>query len=119
MNINNLYFFDANRRESQDSMRMKGYRNPASTRSLTREGHSKTTIKGITMRTAEDVYELGLYANDCCNEELIFDEGDTFSRCPRCHSLCNWKLEASITRVNDLEDESMAKKSRYALLTWP
>ena len=65
------------------------------------------------MRTAEDVYELGLYANDCCNEELIFDEGDRFSRCPRCHSLCNWKLEASITRVNDLEDESMAK-SRYA-----
>ena len=50
-----------------------------------------------TMRTSEDVHELGLYANDCCSEELIFDEGDTFWRCPRCHHLCCWELESKIT----------------------
>ena len=49
------------------------------------------------MRTSEDVRELGLYQNDCCSEELIFDEGDTFWRCPRCHDLCCWELESKIT----------------------
>ena len=50
------------------------------------------------MRTSEDVHELGLYTNDCCSEELIFDEGDTFWRCPRCHHLCCWELESKITK---------------------
>jgi len=53
------------------------------------------------MRTAEDVHELGLYANDCCSEELIFDKGDTFWRCPRCRHLCTWELKAKITKESD------------------
>jgi hypothetical protein len=50
------------------------------------------------MKTSEDVFELGLYSNDCCNQELIFDKGDTFWRCPRCHGLCGWELDSKITR---------------------
>ena len=50
------------------------------------------------MKTSEDVHVLGLYSNDCCDEELIFDEGDTFWRCPRCQHLCLWELESQITR---------------------
>jgi hypothetical protein len=50
------------------------------------------------MRTSEDVHELALYSNDCCNEELIFDDGDTFWRCPRCHHLCTWELESKIAK---------------------
>ena len=61
----------------------------------------KNTIKEIKMRTAEDVHELGLYANDCCSEELIFDKGDTFWRCPRCRHLCTWELQAKITKEPD------------------
>ncbi|OLD57767.1 MAG: hypothetical protein AUI54_01570 [Acidobacteria bacterium 13_1_40CM_2_56_5] len=55
------------------------------------------------MRTFDDVFELGLYSNECCNQELIFDEGDMFGRCPRCQDLCHWVLEAKITRDADLE----------------
>lgn len=49
-------------------------------------------------RTSEDVHVLGLYMNDCCDEELIFDVGDTFWRCPRCQRLCLWELESKITK---------------------
>jgi len=55
-------------------------------------------MKASAMRTSEDVHELGLYSNNCCNEELIFDKGDTFWRCPRCQSLCQWELESKITK---------------------
>jgi hypothetical protein len=55
------------------------------------------------MKTSEDVRELGLYANDCCEEELIFDKGDTFWRCPRCQNLCRWELEEKITRDTELD----------------
>jgi len=54
------------------------------------------------MKTSEDVYVLGLYSNDCCNEELIFDEGDTFWRCPQCQNLCRWELSQRITKEDDI-----------------
>jgi hypothetical protein len=54
------------------------------------------------MKTSEDVYVLGLYSNDCCNAELIFDENDTFWRCPRCHNLCRWELSQLITKEDDV-----------------
>jgi hypothetical protein len=52
------------------------------------------------MRTSEDVFELGLYASSCCNQELIFDIGDTFCRCPGCKGLCDWELECKITPID-------------------
>jgi hypothetical protein len=55
------------------------------------------------MRTSEDVLELGLYTSDCCNQELIFDTGDTFCRCPGCESLCRWELESRITPIDAIE----------------
>jgi hypothetical protein len=48
------------------------------------------------MKTFEDVRQLGLYLNECCSEELISDEGDTFWRCPRCQQLWCWDLESKI-----------------------
>ncbi len=57
------------------------------------------------MRTSEDVLDLGLYSNNCCNEELIFDIGETFCRCPKCESLCHWELESRITTVEALETD--------------
>jgi hypothetical protein len=55
------------------------------------------------MKTSEDVLELGLYSNDCCNEELIFDIGDTFWRCPHCHGLCRWEMESAISPIEEFE----------------
>jgi hypothetical protein len=43
------------------------------------------------MKTTDDVREAGLYASECCVEEVEFDAGDCFSRCPRCHKLCEWE----------------------------
>ena len=54
------------------------------------------------MNTSEDVFVLGLYSNDCCKEELIFDQGDTFWRCPRCNSLCRWQLAERIMKDDDV-----------------
>ena len=59
-------------------------------------------MKDTAMRTSEDVRELGLYSNDCCNQELIFAKGDTFWRCPQCHLLCSWELEFKITSELEL-----------------
>ena len=44
------------------------------------------------MRTSEDALESGLYASECCGEELVFEKGDCFWRCPCCHSLCDWEI---------------------------
>jgi hypothetical protein len=46
----------------------------------------------VTMRTGQDVIQSGLYASDCCLEELRFDENGSFSRCPRCSHLAEWEL---------------------------
>ena len=48
------------------------------------------------MKTGQDVRELGLYASDCCLQELLFDRNDSFSRCPRCSGLCEWELVDSV-----------------------
>ena len=51
------------------------------------------------MKTSEDVLESGLYMNDCCGQQLIFDLGDTFCRCPKCQRLSDWELESKIVEV--------------------
>lgn len=56
------------------------------------------------MRTSEETKELGLYSSDCCSEELIFDKGDTFCRCPRCKSLCKWDHVEALVLMDDLEE---------------
>ena len=56
--------------------------------------------------TIYTAFELGLYRSGCCSEELIFDVGDTFCRCPRCDLGCEWDLESKITRIEDLEARS-------------
>lgn len=66
------------------------------------------------MRTSENVLELELYICDCCNQELIFDIGDKLCRCPGCKSLCNWELEARITRIDDRETEFVAEDPLYS-----
>jgi len=55
------------------------------------------------MKTGETVTDLALYDSDCCSAELIFDAGDTFSRCPQCLHLCVWELEEEIVPADDFE----------------
>jgi hypothetical protein len=55
------------------------------------------------MKTGDTVAGLGLYASKCCSADLIFDTGDTFLRCPRCHHLCDWELEEEIVSQDEFE----------------
>ena len=58
--------------------------------------------RSLHMRTDEMVSELGLYRSKCCSEELIFDVGDDFGRCPKCQSLCDWQLEDELISHEEL-----------------
>lgn len=61
------------------------------------------------MKTGQTVEQLGLYSSECCNQELIFEVGDTFTRCPRCLGLCEWEFDSELVSVNDMgEDRSAA-----------
>jgi hypothetical protein len=55
------------------------------------------------MKTGDTVTELGLYASDCCDMELIFDAGDRFVRCPRCSRLCVWEFEEELFTQEEWE----------------
>ena len=55
------------------------------------------------MRTAETVRGLGLYRSKCCSEELIYDVGDLFWKCPACGSLCDWELEDEVISYEELD----------------
>jgi hypothetical protein len=57
------------------------------------------------MKTGRTVEEPGLYLSECCDEERVFDLGDTFQRCPRCLNLCNWEFEAEFV-TPDTQDET-------------
>jgi hypothetical protein len=55
------------------------------------------------MRTGETVMDLGLYATECCSEELIFDTGDQFGKCPKCQGLCIWEQEEELVTLDEFE----------------
>jgi hypothetical protein len=57
----------------------------------------------LTMRTSEDASESGLYASECCFEELIYCEGDTVGECPRCCRLCQWVLLETVVSAEQLD----------------
>jgi hypothetical protein len=43
------------------------------------------------MKTGQDALESGLYASNCCNYPVIFDQGVLLWRCPACKRLCEWE----------------------------
>jgi len=44
------------------------------------------------MKTGLDVIEAGLYASECCGEEVMLEEDATFPRCMKCKGLSTWEL---------------------------
>ncbi len=56
-------------------------------------------------RTGDNAEELGLYATECCGVEMIFNDGDTFCRCPKCSALCEWDIVEIVIPWTDLEHE--------------
>jgi hypothetical protein len=55
------------------------------------------------MKTGETVDDLGIYSTECCSQEVTFDTGDTFTRCPNCSSLCVWELEDELTPLDHIK----------------
>ena len=62
----------------------------------------------VEMKTGQDVRESGLYSSDCCEQELLFTENDSFSRCPRCFRLCEWELVDSVISWKEMSHGDVA-----------
>ena len=62
------------------------------------------------MRTSEDAIRSGLYASECCGEELVFYKHDTFWRCPQCHNLCEWELIEGALSPDELESLHLTER---------
>jgi hypothetical protein len=60
------------------------------------------------MKTGEDVRESGLYSSDCCEQELLLMENDSFRRCPRCSRLCEWVLVDSVISWKEMSRGGVA-----------
>jgi len=56
-------------------------------------------------RTGDTAKELGLYVTECCGIELLFENGDTFCRCPKCSALCEWEMVDVVVPWTALEQE--------------
>jgi len=54
------------------------------------------------MKTGQDVRKLGLYVSDCCLEEMLFEENNSFRRCPHCSRLCEWELVEAVVPVEEM-----------------
>ena len=44
------------------------------------------------MKTGQDVLEAGLYASECCGEEVMLEKDASFPRCSKCKGLSNWEI---------------------------
>ena len=44
------------------------------------------------MKTGQDVIEAGLYASECCGEEVFLEKDETFPRCWKCRGLSEWEV---------------------------
>jgi hypothetical protein len=44
------------------------------------------------MKTGQDVLESGLYASECCGEEILLEKDTCFPRCSRCKGLSLWEM---------------------------
>jgi len=42
------------------------------------------------MKTGQDVSETGLYASECCGEEVMLQKDASFPRCAKCKGLSSW-----------------------------
>jgi hypothetical protein len=43
------------------------------------------------MKTGQDVKKPGLYASECCGEEVVLEKDASFPRCFKCKGLSIWE----------------------------
>jgi len=70
------------------------------------------------MRTGKDVQEFWLYASDCCLLEVVFDAGESFSRCPRCSGLCDWEMVDVSSEEMKALNEAPRNANRWTAKSW-
>ena len=54
-------------------------------------------------KTGQTVKERGLYISECCDNEQIFEVGDSFTRCLKCMALTEWELDSELVTCEELE----------------
>ena len=51
------------------------------------------------MKTGTTANDTGLYSSECCNCEVVFDQGETLTRCPKCNGLTVWDFAGDTVLV--------------------
>jgi len=51
------------------------------------------------MKTGSTANDKGLYSSECCNCEVVFEEGETLTRCPKCSGLTVWDFTGETVLV--------------------
>ena len=44
------------------------------------------------MKTGQAVIEPGLYASECCGQEVLLEKDESFPRCWKCKRLSKWEM---------------------------
>ena len=65
---------------------------------------SRLKTDSISGETTQSAQELGVYESACCNQEVVFDRNDCFSRCPNCEERCVWELVESVISTTQLSE---------------
>ena len=50
------------------------------------------------VKTVNEANRKGLYSSECCDCEVVFERGQTLTRCPKCSSLTVWDLAEEATK---------------------
>ena len=48
------------------------------------------------MKTGNEANRKGLYSSECCDCEVVFERGQTLTRCPKCSALTVWDLAEEV-----------------------
>jgi hypothetical protein len=65
---------------------------PQVSQTPTSVGELLLPVEGKCMMTGLNVIESGLYASECCLEEIWLDQDQCFPRCWTCKGLTKWEL---------------------------
>lgn len=59
----------------------------------------KSDDKGGIMKTGTTANHKGKYCSECCECEVVFEKGQTLTRCPKCSGLTVWDLTEQVKKA--------------------
>ena len=59
----------------------------------------KSNDKEAIMKTGTTANNKGKYSSECCECEVVFEKGQTLTRCPKCSGLTVWDLAEPVKKA--------------------